>query len=363
MAAPASPSAPHAGHVPALDGLRGLAALLVLIAHVSPLTGLGADLFRAGGGQLGVMLFFALSGFLMAHVYWRSTPSPRRVWTYAVARVARVVPLYLVVVLASYTVTTLCADGPACPRAYEVTDTNLADHLLLKAGVNVLWTIPVEMRFYLLFPLFWLAFALSRGLGATLIAGLLLAYAIVPGGQMPVMKLGHYFLIGVGVWMVWRAVARSDHDACSSKMARAWNAAFSLSGLAVLAMLPGLFTVLFDRPPTRMWWEPQIAVAVAALLLTSAASPLAGRLLGAAPMRWLGRVSYSLYLTHVLVLMNLKPWLDPARHPVVFFALAGGLSLGLAALSFRVVERPGQRLVRAALMPSTWRPAPRMAAS
>ena len=330
----------------------------MLIAHVSPLTGLGADLFRAGGGQLGVMLFFALSGFLMAHVYWRSALSPRRVWTYAVARVARVVPLYLVVVLTSYIVTTLCADGPACPRAYEVTDANLADHLLLKAGVNVLWTIPVEMRFYLLFPLFWLAFALSRGLAAVLVAGLLIAYAVVPGGTMPVMKLGHYFLIGMAVWMLVQVATRRE----SSRVgARLWNAAFVLSALGLLAMLPGAFIAIFERPPGRMWWQPWVAVAIPSLLLTSAISPLAGRLFGSRPMRWLGLVSYSLYLTHMLVIMNLRLLFDPTEWPVLFTVLVLCLSFGLAELSFRFLETPSQAWFRRAAFSTPFRRHPRHA--
>lgn len=295
------------------------------------------------------MLFFALSGFLMAHVYWHGTPSPARLWSYAVARVARVVPLYLLIVLASYAVTTLCVDGNACPRAYEVTDTNLADHLLLRAGVSVLWTIPVEMRFYLLFPLFWLGFVLSRTLGAMLVAGFLVAYAVVPGGTMPVMKLGHYFLIGLAVWLLFQAATWRTPP---RMVASLWNAAFLLSALGLLAMLPGAFALIFERPPGRMWWEPWVAVAVASLLLTSAASPLAGRLLGSRPLRWLGAISYSLYLTHMLVLMNLPSVLDPAAHPILFYTAALILSLALAALSFRAFERPVQARLRRVLRPS-----------
>ncbi|MEM7568058.1 MAG: acyltransferase family protein, partial [Pseudomonadota bacterium] len=129
-------------HVSALDGLRGLAALIVVLSHLSTPTGLGADLFQRGGGQLGVMLFFALSGFLMAHMYFPRAPRPGAVWRYGVARVARVVPLYVLVVLASYAIGQACT-GDTCLRAYDVTSENLADHLLLRSGVSVLWTIPV----------------------------------------------------------------------------------------------------------------------------------------------------------------------------------------------------------------------------
>lgn len=341
---------PHAlappRHVPALDGLRGLAALLVLVSHLAQSTGLGANIFRAGGGQLGVMLFFALSGFLMAHVYWPSRPTGGALWSYGVARVARVVPLYLIVVLGSYAATSLC-DGAGCLRAYAVTEENLADHLLLRQGVNVLWTIPVEMRFYLLFPLLWGVIALSRMAGAALIAGLLTAYAIVPGGEMPIMKLGHYFLIGCGGWLVWRLAERHGVPAPIR------NLGFGLAALALLAMLPGPFEALLGRPPARMWWEPWIACAVAALLLTSAASPVAGRLLGSRPLRWLGAVSYSLYLTHMLVLMNLRALFDPAARPAVFFALTLVLSLGLAGLSFRYLERPSQAWLRRLARPAS----------
>ncbi len=341
-------------HVPALDGLRGLAALLVVVSHLSTQTGIGADLFQRGGGQLGVMLFFALSGFLMAHMYFGHAPTPIAVWRYGVARVARVVPLYLVVVLGSYALghyppAQACADG-ACLRAYDVTDQNLADHLFLRAGVSVLWTIPVEMRFYALFLVFWLAFAANRSLGTALIAGLLALYWLREPATMPVMKLGHYFLLGLIVWIAWRAVARRGRDGV-------WNALFASALAMLVASLPQPFIALHGHVP-RMWWEPQVGVAVGLLLLASARSPLGGRLLGLAPLRWLGAVSYSLYLTHMLVLMNLALLLDPAARPLAFYAVAMAISLGLAALSHRWLERPAQAWLRKALDGRTQRTAP-----
>ncbi len=340
--------------MPALDGLRGLAALLVVVSHLSTQTGIGADLFQRGGGQLGVMLFFALSGFLMAHMYFGRAPTPLAVWRYGVARVARVVPLYLVVVLGSYALGEYLSGQPCaesgCLRAYEVTERNLADHLLLQAGVSVLWTIPVEMRFYALFLAFWLAFAAHRGFGMMLIAGLLGLYWLREPGTMPVMKLGHYFLLGLGVWIAWRAAQRRGGD-------RMWNALFVVALAGLLASLPQPFIALHGHVP-RMWWEPQVAAAVGLLLLASARSPLGGRVLGLAPLRWLGAVSYSLYLTHMLVLMNLVLLLDPAARPLAFYAIAMAVSLGLAALSHRWLERPAQGWLRGALTGRAKRAAP-----
>ncbi|MEM7566701.1 MAG: acyltransferase family protein, partial [Pseudomonadota bacterium] len=246
----------------------------------------------------------------------------------------------VLVVLASYAIGQACT-GDTCLRAYDVTSENLADHLLLRSGVSVLWTIPVEMKFYALFLVFWAAFALNRALGAALVIGLLALYWLREPGTMPVMKLGHYFLIGLGVWIAWGLVIAKGSD-------RLWNGLFLLAGFALLASLPQPFIALHGHQP-RMWWEPQIAVAAALMLLTAARSPLGQRVLSAAPLRWLGAISYSLYLTHMLVLMNLALLLDPAAAPLVFYALALALSLGLAALSTVALERPVQTWLRETL--------------
>ena len=86
-----------------LDGLRGLAAFIVLVSHVSNRTGLWGNLLGHGGGRIGVMIFFCLSGYLMGTLYLSSPFRPVEVWRYALHRFARVAPLYYLVVFVRWT--------------------------------------------------------------------------------------------------------------------------------------------------------------------------------------------------------------------------------------------------------------------
>jgi len=85
--------------IPSLDGLRGLAAYIVVVSHVSNATGLWDKNFGNGAGQIGVMIFFVLSGFLMGHLYIGREWSLDAVKRFCVSRVARVFPLYLALVI------------------------------------------------------------------------------------------------------------------------------------------------------------------------------------------------------------------------------------------------------------------------
>ena len=78
-------------HFPILDGLRGVAAMAVVVSHSA---GLGfLPEYIVGLGQLGVATFFALSGFLMAHLYLRRSFTAGELKTYSIARVARILSL------------------------------------------------------------------------------------------------------------------------------------------------------------------------------------------------------------------------------------------------------------------------------
>ena len=86
------------GYINSLTGLRGVAAFIVFISHCSN-QGMLPDVLGDGLGQIGVMLFFILSGFLMAHLYLDKEASVNNIKNYLVARVGRIFPLYFLLIL------------------------------------------------------------------------------------------------------------------------------------------------------------------------------------------------------------------------------------------------------------------------
>ena len=99
--AAAAPGTARGSHFTALDGLRGLAALLVLFVHLPERLGLDLAarqhswLFRFSlAGDMGVDLFFVLSGFLITRILLENVQRPRGLRTFWVRRVLRIFPLY-----------------------------------------------------------------------------------------------------------------------------------------------------------------------------------------------------------------------------------------------------------------------------
>ena len=134
-----------------LNTLRGLAALIVFITHFSDITNWLDGALGGGSGAYGVMLFFLLSGFLMSYLYLGQEFNQVNIKGYLLARLARVVPLFLVVVLSSYVLTLAGHDS-----LYNIPDVNaLIGHLFFVYGESVLWSIPPEIQFYCIFVIFW----------------------------------------------------------------------------------------------------------------------------------------------------------------------------------------------------------------
>jgi len=132
-------------HMPALDGARGLAVLLVLMDHTSDsgMKVFGIDINRTG--KYGVYLFFVLSAFLLTYQFFiKSTDdlAKAKTWlNYGFRRFMRIFPLYALVLVILH------------PGA-------VMTHLLLRDGRGPFWTIPVEVKYYMLLPfivlaLFW----------------------------------------------------------------------------------------------------------------------------------------------------------------------------------------------------------------
>lgn len=143
-------ASPIAAHLSALDGLRGFAALLVVVSHCAN-RGFLPDFLGYGLGQMGVTLFFGLSGFLMAYLYYDKTPTLENIRDYTINRIARVLPLFYIVAI----FVTVCFAAFDYSFLKVTSWKQVAGNLFLLRGSSVLWTIPVELHFYVVFVGLW----------------------------------------------------------------------------------------------------------------------------------------------------------------------------------------------------------------
>lgn len=329
-----------------LTGLRGAAALLVLLAHASE-QGLIPDLFRASG-RVGVALFFILSGHLTAalylrrdfHAHWRG---------YLAARIARIAPLFLLVLVSGWLFTTF----DVTPWRFDITDAMLVVGItFLYLPQTVLWTIPVEVQFYLLFLLVWAATARFGGRIAARAmwgaAGLMWLCALIASERWGLRALFLPF------WAPFFAIGLTLGAAPEARVAR-WRewylarrrwAGPVAAALAVM-VLPWMQHHL-GFGSTDTWRNPWIVPGLLAACALGAFDPWVRGVLNGSAAQRLGEISYSLYLLHSIPLLyavNASWATGPAgKAGAALTALGGGVAL--AVLSFRYIEDPARRALR-----------------
>ena len=340
----------------ALDGLRGLAALGVLTLHVWMFTvqaGHGRDelvSLLTGELRLGVVLFFVLSGYLLAGPWVASAledrPTPR-LGPFAVKRAARIVPAYWVAMLGSFWL--LAGSG----HHYEVSAGQLplfaafAQNYVACAAGRLdppMWSLVVEVSFYAVLPLAgWLLVRCARrgrmvmacaGLAGVDVAwsaaGALLAWPETAMSTLPTF---------LPVFACGMAAAALAHRRVPSRVL--WWALVVAGGALVGA------DAVWHHQGTGMTGhvvrDLPAAVGFAAVVAAAAAHPPAA--LSLAPLRGLGTISYGLYLWHLPVLLWLRfEGLMPGGFVVPWLEVAA-LSALIAYASWVFVERPATEAV------------------
>jgi len=383
----ALPSPPRQS-MPALHGLRGLAALAVAASHVAALTTRSSQpgwlaVWLTPTGLTAVVLFFLLSGFLVlgpllrAHQEGRPRPS---VFRFVAQRALRVYPTYwfiLVVAVVVFEVDRFAADE--WPLMLSLTYV-LRDGMFPR-GLFVAWTLAVEMVFYVVGPLVVGAMYLVAGLGRSVAArrrvqGVVLC--LVPIVLVAVSIASR--LLGDDEGSFAAAVAASTPLVVTSLVvgcagAYALNRGRPPAAIVDLAKRPwlcgllalGLYwlVTLLDLPlglvgvaPAKgAAWYTFLSIAFSVVLVLPAVLDRRGtsayhRFLGSAPLRWLGELSYGIYLWHMPVLGLLARRFDiqgrtSAHIPALLGTLA--LSLVMAVLSYVLVEQPVRRLSKRAV--------------
>lgn len=335
---------PALGRLDALTGLRGIAIGIVLISHFARADYL-PEFLGHGTGQLGVMLFFLLSGFLMARLHLDRPPAPRTLVTYAAARAGRVFPLYLTVVALSFALHPLVSGWP-----YPVDDgSSLVHHVLFLVGKEELWAIPVEVQFYAAFALLWWlsgrrggsAFTQLSGIGLMLCAALGLAL-LHQFGQIAwrgFFYFAPYFLYGAAAAVLFnpmRALALRISDPAG------WLLSFLAAGFFVFGTPPVRWALGLSAP---MWLDPSVAAGVFAVFFCALFGLGMFRIAASRLLVGLGTLSYGIYLIHPILIgivsAPLAGWPGAATAAVV---LAG--SVALAGASWRWLERPAMARIR-----------------
>ena len=346
------------------DVLRLFAAGLVLWSHCYPLTGHQeplAGLTGVTGGEIGVVMFFAMSGFLIAKS-WTDEPEPGR---YFLKRALRLLPALAVAV--AFTVLIVGPLFTTVPLGDYVTDAEtwfylvrasllvtIAGHLPGVFTDNVypnavngsLWTLPVEAGCYVMVAVLGLLGIVRRS--TLLLAGAALCLlAVTPlsplsntfgdtaaGGNVPlVLQLVGTFLLGALFYSL------------RARLRLSWLV------LAALALLWALT------------WESEWTALTTVLLFSYGTLVLAFR--APAGLRRLtapGDVSYGVYVYAFPVQQSLWALWGSGLRPGVMFAIAAPITYLLALLSWRLIERPALRLKRRGRLPQR-APAPAPAAA
>lgn len=338
-----------------LDGLRGLAVLIVLASHLSNHRILGNTGFAlAGTGKSGVYLFFVLSAFLLTRLLLAKSPAQlasAQTWLdYALRRVVRIWPLYLVILLLSLWL------APWMPAwHYRIDMPALWQHLTLKTGQSVLWSIPVEFKAYLVLPVIVAMVVALRRLNpwvtaTAFVVAFLVAMWSWPTQSMGVntVDLGPYLTTFIaGASAAWLDLRLRRSGRLATPMASTLCGAWVLAMLAAWVALTPLVKSMLEGSPVAAdfnhHWIPLFALLWSSLLL---AVLYAGRgvqtIFDNVPMRYLGLVSFSLYLWHMVVidLWKAAGWPSGPWPAVGLVALV----VAVSSLSYLLIERPFRRM-------------------
>jgi len=332
--------------IPSLDGLRAVSIGMVVLSHLAGTRGFPAN---AGVvnilalGELGVRVFFVISGFLITNLLldeWnrRGTVSLSRFYF---RRTFRILPPYYVLVAAVATAAVLqliqLAPGDL-PHAITYTSNYYPQR---SWWIGHTWSLAVEEQFYLLWPAVLLLAGPSGGFGVAAAVVLISPFVRLAMWQLapsPYGGIGHGFetvadslamgclLAGLANWLMAQVWYRRFLE----------SSAFLLVPLAVLAA-----SALHEHPRPYFFVSFTVMNLGAALCVHWAVTyhtSRVGRFLNAPPIAFVGVISYSIYLWQQLFLNRYS------TSVVATFPLNIVLVAVSALASFYIVERPSLRM-------------------
>jgi peptidoglycan/LPS O-acetylase OafA/YrhL len=342
------------------DSLRGIAAAMVALGHcwwatypVFASTQLAAPWI--GYGTKWVSVFAVLSGFLIYRSGLNAIKSPEALRSYGIRRLFRVYPVYALGVLLCLWLGQYSGNATASPVAYFFSDLFMLPVFNWPNGFAnpPTWSLFVEVAFYIVLPILIAVVARER---IVLFCVIAIAVMLLADNQSRIFALWKYFLIGM---------IASELSPMISKRS------------AILICVMGIILLVLDFHGPRFDWAEKLGIGVrhadeqtlglgigCGLLLAGLPQvKWLSNALSIFPLRMLGVISYSLYITHFFYIYASAPEIGPFTHlgspdlykhfsqlpqlpgwylPLVFFPG----SIFWAAVCFILVERPGMQFGR-----------------
>ena len=362
------------GHLGALTSVRALFALMVLYHHFVGDHALTMPNWTVNVGNIAVSWFFVLSGFILAY-HFRTLRGGEATFKYIVSRFWRLFPVHAVTILAS--VVLFGGSGLALIRAHpaalpaSLTLTHAWPAIPAASQVfNVpAWSISVEWFFYLLFPLLIARGWVVRALLAVAAFAIAATWAHTLGcfaGRANFEALGDsYHTTCYQLFLYWPPARLWEFTLgmalCGlSSRIRAWRGCelvqVILTALAIGAFLDrseligwisfGVYSAFFGA------WIITTLVGAALILALSLRGPI-DRALSFPALVFLGDVSFSVYMTHMLVLRFAATHQIGYTQPIpVQFAGICAVTIAISIGLFLYIERPSRLMLKKAFAAS-----------
>ncbi|ANI37537.1 acyltransferase [Mycolicibacterium vaccae 95051] len=352
------------GFLPAVEGMRACAAIGVVVTHVAFQTGqTGGVTGRVlGRFDLAVAVFFALSGFLL----WRGHAAAARglrarpsTGHYLRSRIVRIMPGYLVAVVV---IMTLLPDVNADFTVWlaNLTLTQIYVPLTLTAGLTQMWSLSVEMSFYLVLPLLALL-ARRIPVRARIPVIIAVAFASLFWVRIPFdPDSGHNLWNWPPAFFSWFAAGMVLAELTVSPVGWAHRLARQRVLMALLAVTA--FAIAASPLAGREGLHPgsvsqvTLKTAMGAVVAGALLAPLVldridtpHRILGSPAMVTLGRWSYGLFVWHLAALAMVFPVIGAfpfSGHFTVVLVLTLVFGFAIAAVSYGLVESPCRNALR-----------------
>lgn len=345
-------------YAPYIDGLRAMAVLSVIVYHLNP--------HWLPGGFAGVDVFFVISGFVVAGSVgtMEQLSLPKFFLYFYSRRLARITPALVVCLVATSAALAILIPDAWLSRSNQQTGLYAffgLSNFLLAQGVGYFspiaefnpfthtWSLAVEEQFYLVFPILFVAWIYQRKLvssvlfAVALIASFVCAIWLAQVNETKAFYLtwGRFWELGIGV-LLFQFMSLRGHSFTKASEPRRW---FAVSGdLAAIALLIGLVIAKAEHAPFPTCVLPVVATAAALGFLHGRPGGIATVLLTHPLPRFIGKISYSLYLWHWPVFVIFR-WTTGLESPAQILAALLIVAI-LSIASYYWVEVPPRRAAR-----------------